>query len=59
MTVIVSGTLHVDPARRAAFLEARLPILAHARQAPGCLDFSLICSPIAPPTGPSSTTRSR
>jgi quinol monooxygenase YgiN len=41
MTVIVSGTLHVDPARRAAFLEARLPILAHARQAPGCLDFSL------------------
>jgi quinol monooxygenase YgiN len=41
MTIIVSGTLHVDPARRAAFLEARLPILAHARQAPGCLDFSL------------------
>jgi quinol monooxygenase YgiN len=41
MTIIVSGTLRVDPARRAAFLEARLPILAHARQAPGCLDFSL------------------
>jgi quinol monooxygenase YgiN len=41
MTVIVSGTLHVDPAERDAYLEARVPILAHARQAPGCLDFSL------------------
>jgi quinol monooxygenase YgiN len=41
MTIIVSGTLHVDPAQRDAFLEARVPILAHARQAPGCLDFSL------------------
>jgi quinol monooxygenase YgiN len=41
MTIIVSGTLHVDPAERDAYLEARVPILAHARQAPGCLDFSL------------------
>jgi quinol monooxygenase YgiN len=41
MTIIVSGTLHVDPGQRNAFLEARAPILAHARQAPGCLDFSL------------------
>ena len=30
MTIIVSGTLHVDPAERDAFLAA-----------PGCLDFSL------------------
>jgi quinol monooxygenase YgiN len=41
MTIIVSGTLHVDPARRGAYLEARVPILAHARAAPGCLDFCL------------------
>lgn len=40
-TVIVSGTIHVAPAERAAFLAARVPIIAHARQAPGCVDFSL------------------
>jgi quinol monooxygenase YgiN len=39
--IIVSGTLHVDPAQREAFLEARVAILEHARAAPGCLDFSL------------------
>jgi quinol monooxygenase YgiN len=41
MAIIVSGSLHVDPAARDAYLEARVPILAHARHAPGCLDFSL------------------
>ena len=41
MTIIVSGSLHVDPAQRDAYLAARVPILAHAREAPGCLDFSL------------------
>jgi quinol monooxygenase YgiN len=41
VTIIVSGTLRVDPAQRDAYLEARVAILAHARQAPGCLDFSL------------------
>jgi quinol monooxygenase YgiN len=41
MTIIVSGTLHVDPAQRDAYLAARVPILEHARRAPGCLDFSL------------------
>ena len=41
MTIIVSGSLHVDPAHRDAYLQARVPILAHARAAPGCLDFSL------------------
>lgn len=41
MTIIVSGSLHVDPAQRDAYLEARVPILAHARNALGCLDFSL------------------
>jgi quinol monooxygenase YgiN len=48
MTIIVSGTLHVDPAQRAAFLDARVPILAHARDAPGCLDFSLSPDPLDP-----------
>ena len=41
MTIIVSGSIHVDPAQREAYLDARVPILEHARQAPGCLDFSL------------------
>jgi quinol monooxygenase YgiN len=41
MTIIVSGTLHVEPDRREAYLAARLPIVAHARQAPGCVDFAL------------------
>jgi quinol monooxygenase YgiN len=41
MTIIVSGTIHVDPAERDAYLAARVPILRHAREAPGCLDFSL------------------
>jgi quinol monooxygenase YgiN len=41
MTIIVSGSLHVDPAQRGAFLEARVAILEHARNAPGCLDFSV------------------
>jgi quinol monooxygenase YgiN len=41
MTIIVSGALHVDPAERDAYLTARVPILRHAREAPGCLDFSL------------------
>ena len=41
MGIIVSGTLHVAPAQRAAYLEARVAILEHARQAPGCVDFSL------------------
>jgi quinol monooxygenase YgiN len=48
MSIIVSGTLHVDPAQRAAYLEARVPILEHARQAPGCLDFSLSADPLDP-----------
>ncbi len=47
MTIIVSGQLHVDAAERAAFLAARVPIIAHARHAPGCLDFSLSADPAA------------
>ena len=40
-TIIVSGTLHVDPADRGSFLAVREAIVAHARKARGCLDFSL------------------
>jgi hypothetical protein len=39
MTIIVSGTLHVEPEQREAFLAARVPIIAHAGRAPGCIDF--------------------
>ena len=46
MTIIVSGQLHVDPAEREAFLAARVPIMAHAREAKGCLDFSLSADPL-------------
>ena len=48
MTIIVSGTLHVDPAQRDAYLHARVPILEHARRAPGCLDFSLTADLLDP-----------
>jgi quinol monooxygenase YgiN len=41
MAIIVSGTLHLDPADRDTFLAARVPIVAHAREAAGCLDFAL------------------
>lgn len=41
MTIIVSGQLFVDPDRRDAYLAARVPIMAHAREAPGCEDFAL------------------
>jgi len=41
MTIIVSGTLHVAPAQREGYLAARTAIVAHARKAPGCLDFAL------------------
>jgi quinol monooxygenase YgiN len=41
MTIIVSGTLHVDPAKREEYLAARVPLLTHVRGVPGCVDFSL------------------
>jgi quinol monooxygenase YgiN len=41
MTIIVSGRLQVRSAERDAYLAARVPVIAHARAAPGCLDFSL------------------
>jgi quinol monooxygenase YgiN len=41
MAIIVSGRLHVEPAQRDAYLADRVAIVAHARAAPGCVDFSL------------------
>ena len=41
MTIIVSGSLHVEPSQRQEYLADRIAIVAHARNAPGCIDFSL------------------
>jgi len=46
--IIVSGTLHVDPADREAYLSGCRPVIEHARQAPGCVDFHLSADPIDP-----------
>ena len=48
MSIIVSGHLFVEPERRDAYLAARLAIMAHAREAPGCGDFSLSADPLVP-----------
>lgn len=39
--LIPIGILLVDPDERDAYLAARVPVLAHARKASGCQDFSL------------------
>lgn len=39
--IIVAGHLNVDPNARAAYLTDCAPVVEHARQASGCLDFSL------------------
>ena len=39
--IIVAGALVVDPQERDAYLETCIPVMAAARQAPGCLDFAL------------------
>lgn len=39
--IIVAGHLRVDPAGREAYLETCREVVALARVAPGCLDFSL------------------
>jgi quinol monooxygenase YgiN len=38
--IIVAGTLQVDPADRAGYLDAVSRATALARSAPGCLDFA-------------------
>jgi quinol monooxygenase YgiN len=46
MTIIVAGRLDVYPDDRDAYIAARIPIMAHAREAEGCLDFSLSPDPL-------------
>jgi quinol monooxygenase YgiN len=46
--IIVSGTLHVAPADRGAYLEECRKIIELARTKPGCVDFHLSADPIEP-----------
>jgi len=39
--VIISGSVHVRPAQRAAYLDTCRPVVEQARCSPGCLDFAL------------------
>jgi quinol monooxygenase YgiN len=39
--IIVAGHLIVDAGERAAYLQTCIEVIAQARQASGCLDFSL------------------
>ncbi len=48
MTIIVSGRLHVAADKRDAYLAARVPIVSHAREADGCLDFALSADLLEP-----------
>jgi quinol monooxygenase YgiN len=44
--LIIAGNLILDPAHRAAFLDANADVVAQARQAQGCLDFVQAADPI-------------
>lgn len=44
--IIVSGSIHVTPGRRDAFVAASLDAVVQARRAPGCLDFVVAADPI-------------
>jgi quinol monooxygenase YgiN len=39
--IIVAGALTVDPQGHGAYLDGCVPVVAAAREAPGCLDFAL------------------
>jgi quinol monooxygenase YgiN len=39
--IIVAGQLHVDASERDAYLQGCVDVIAQARAADGCLDFSL------------------
>lgn len=45
-SVIVTGWLRVDPARRQAHLDGSRAVIEAARAAPGCEDFHLSADPI-------------
>lgn len=44
--IIVAGSLSVAPARRTAYLDNCLEVIAAARSAAGCLDFHLSADPL-------------
>lgn len=46
--LIVSGHLRLKPGTRAAFLASCEPSIRLARQAPGCLDFTVSADPLEP-----------
>ncbi|MDK1474361.1 antibiotic biosynthesis monooxygenase family protein [Streptomyces sp. 549] len=46
--IIVSGSLHVEPAARDAYVDGCRGIVEQARAAPGCLDFVLAADPLDP-----------
>jgi quinol monooxygenase YgiN len=46
--IIIAGTLRVDPAVRASYLEVVSAATAMARRAPGCLDFAQSPDPLEP-----------
>jgi quinol monooxygenase YgiN len=46
--IIVAGALTVDPVGRDAYLEGCASVIAVAREAQGCLDFSLGPDPLEP-----------
>lgn len=39
--IVVAGHLRVDPANRERYLETCAPVVAQARAAEGCIDFSI------------------
>ncbi|MEV6487562.1 antibiotic biosynthesis monooxygenase family protein [Actinoplanes sp. NPDC051633] len=46
--VIVAGHIVVDPGRREAYLANCVPVVEQARDAPGCLDFSIAADIVDP-----------
>lgn len=46
--VIVSGHLLVSPDHRATYLDGCVEVVRMARQAPGCLDFTISADPLDP-----------
>jgi quinol monooxygenase YgiN len=44
--IIVSGSIHVDPADRDTYLSGCRSVIEQARQAPGCVDFHLSADPL-------------
>lgn len=46
--LIVAGTLRVDPADRESYVRTCVSVVESARQAPGCLDFTITPDPLEP-----------